>query len=68
MGSRKSICCSSHWTRGTNADIHGSQIPIHLAEMSPLAFRATFPGVAYQLGNVCCIQWLCVQSQANTLL
>jgi SHS family lactate transporter-like MFS transporter len=29
-----------------------SQIPIHLAEMSPPAFRATFPGVSYQVGNV----------------
>ena len=28
-------------------------IPIQLAEVSPPAFRATFPGVAYQLGNVC---------------
>ena len=28
------------------------QIPILLAEMSPPAFRATFPGVAYQLGNM----------------
>ena len=28
------------------------KIPIHLAEMSPPAYRATFPGVAYQLGNV----------------
>lgn len=28
------------------------QIPIYLAEMSPPAYRATFPGVAYQLGNV----------------
>ncbi|KAH9476232.1 Carboxylic acid transporter protein-like protein [Psilocybe cubensis] len=27
-------------------------IPIHLAEMSPPAFRATFPGLAYQLGNM----------------
>ncbi|KAG0708454.1 carboxylic acid transporter protein [Suillus ampliporus] len=27
-------------------------IPIHLAEMSPPAFRATFPGVVYQLGNM----------------
>ena len=27
-------------------------IPIQLAEVSPPAFRATFPGVAYQLGNV----------------
>ncbi|KAK7036163.1 MFS domain-containing protein [Favolaschia claudopus] len=26
-------------------------IPVHLAEMAPPAFRATFPGVAYQLGN-----------------
>ncbi|KAG9128377.1 hypothetical protein FRC07_000051 [Ceratobasidium sp. 392] len=26
-------------------------VPIFLAEMSPPAFRATFPGVAYQLGN-----------------
>ena len=29
-----------------------TQIPIQLAEISPPAFRATFPGVAYQLGNV----------------
>ena len=28
------------------------QIPIQLAEMSPPAFRAFFPGVAYQLGNM----------------
>ncbi|EGO19231.1 carboxylic acid transporter protein [Serpula lacrymans var. lacrymans S7.9] len=27
-------------------------IPIQLAEMSPPAFRAFFPGVAYQLGNM----------------
>ncbi|VDC07752.1 unnamed protein product [Peniophora sp. CBMAI 1063] len=27
-------------------------IPIQLAEVSPPAFRATFPGVAYQLGNM----------------
>ncbi|KAH9016908.1 MFS general substrate transporter [Lactarius pseudohatsudake] len=27
-------------------------IPIQLAEMSPPGFRATFPGVAYQLGNM----------------
>ncbi|KAG1785617.1 carboxylic acid transporter protein [Suillus plorans] len=27
-------------------------IPIQLAEMSPPAFRATFPGVVYQLGNM----------------
>lgn len=27
-------------------------IPIYLAEISPPAFRATFPGVAYQLGNM----------------
>lgn len=27
-------------------------IPIQLAEMSPPAFRASFPGVAYQLGNM----------------
>ncbi|KAJ7148214.1 hypothetical protein C8R46DRAFT_1199159 [Mycena filopes] len=26
-------------------------IPIHLTEMAPPAFRATFPVVAYQLGN-----------------
>ncbi|KAF8889142.1 carboxylic acid transporter protein [Gymnopilus junonius] len=26
-------------------------IPIQLSEMSPPAFRATFPGVAYQVGN-----------------
>jgi MFS transporter, SHS family, lactate transporter len=27
-------------------------VPIQLAEMSPPGFRATFPGVTYQLGNV----------------
>ncbi|OZJ05264.1 hypothetical protein BZG36_01971 [Bifiguratus adelaidae] len=27
-------------------------IPIHLAELSPPAFRAAFPGVSYQLGNM----------------
>lgn len=27
-------------------------IPIHLTEMAPPAFRATFPGVAYQIGNM----------------
>jgi len=27
-------------------------IPIQLAEMSPPAFRATFPGLVYQLGNM----------------
>lgn len=27
-------------------------IPIHLAEMSPPAFRATFPGLMYQMGNM----------------
>ncbi|KAK0452195.1 major facilitator superfamily domain-containing protein [Desarmillaria tabescens] len=27
-------------------------VPIQLSEMSPPAFRATFPGVAYQLGNM----------------
>lgn len=27
-------------------------VPIQLAELSPPAFRATFPGVAYQLGNM----------------
>ncbi|OSD07464.1 carboxylic acid transporter [Trametes coccinea BRFM310] len=32
-------------------------IPIQLAEISPPAFRATFPGVAYQLGNVSSLPW-----------
>jgi len=27
-------------------------IPVQLAEISPPAFRATFPGVAYQIGNM----------------
>jgi SHS family lactate transporter-like MFS transporter len=27
-------------------------IPVHLNEMSPVAVRAIFPGLAYQLGNV----------------
>ncbi|KZZ97433.1 carboxylic acid transport protein [Moelleriella libera RCEF 2490] len=27
-------------------------IPIHLNELSPVAFRSTFPGVTYQLGNM----------------
>ncbi|PHH61970.1 hypothetical protein CDD80_1396 [Ophiocordyceps camponoti-rufipedis] len=29
-----------------------SVIPIHLNELSPDAFRATFPGVTYQIGNM----------------
>lgn len=28
------------------------KIPVQLAEISPPAFRATFPGVAYQVGNM----------------
>lgn len=27
-------------------------IPIHLNELSPLAFRSSFPGVTYQIGNM----------------
>ena len=27
-------------------------VPILLSEISPPAFRSTFPGVAYQLGNM----------------
>ncbi|WFC95530.1 hypothetical protein MBRA1_002178 [Malassezia brasiliensis] len=27
-------------------------IPVYLSEISPAAFRATFPGLAYQLGNM----------------
>ncbi|KAG0029707.1 hypothetical protein BGZ81_003498 [Podila clonocystis] len=27
-------------------------IPVHLAELSPPGFRSTFPGLAYQLGNL----------------
>jgi len=27
-------------------------VPVHLNEMSPMAVRAIFPGLAYQLGNV----------------
>lgn len=27
-------------------------IPIHLNELSPPAFRSTFPGLTYQLGNM----------------
>jgi sugar phosphate permease len=27
-------------------------IPIHLNELSPMAFRSTFPGVTYQIGNM----------------
>ena len=43
---------SHHYsTNNANRDKR-MQIPIHLAEMSPPAYRATFPGVAYQLGNV----------------
>ncbi|KAJ7184789.1 hypothetical protein C8R46DRAFT_1343794 [Mycena filopes] len=35
-----------------NANRPPVQISIHLAEMAPPAFRATFPVVAYQLGNM----------------
>jgi MFS family permease len=34
-------------------------IPILLAEMSPPGFRATFPGVTYQLGNVSTYDLIC---------
>ncbi|ETS73130.1 hypothetical protein PFICI_15075 [Pestalotiopsis fici W106-1] len=27
-------------------------IPIHLNELSPLAYRSTFPGITYQIGNM----------------
>ncbi|ORY86952.1 MFS general substrate transporter [Protomyces lactucae-debilis] len=27
-------------------------VPIHLSELSPEAFRATFPGITYQIGNM----------------
>lgn len=27
-------------------------IPIHLNELSPVAFRSSFPGITYQLGNM----------------
>ncbi|BFZ60046.1 hypothetical protein YB2330_001068 [Saitoella coloradoensis] len=27
-------------------------VPVHLAELSPPAFRAAFPGITYQLGNM----------------
>ncbi|KAG8424759.1 hypothetical protein J3458_001525 [Metarhizium acridum] len=27
-------------------------VPIHLNELSPVAFRSTFPGVTYQIGNM----------------
>ncbi len=27
-------------------------VPVHLTELSPSAFRGTFPGLAYQLGNL----------------
>ena len=47
-------CCASisSLSYATLTAVHWTQIPIHLSEMSPPAFRATFPGVAYQLGNV----------------
>jgi SHS family lactate transporter-like MFS transporter len=28
-------------------------VPAHLSELSPPAVRATFPGFAYQVGNLC---------------
>ena len=31
------------------------QIPMQLVEFSPPVFRAMFPSVAYQLGNVCLV-------------
>ena len=29
-----------------------SVVPIHLSELSPPQFRATFPGITYQIGNM----------------
>jgi hypothetical protein len=52
MGSCELNCCLSAQTHYTMLILAALEIPIHLAEMSPPAFRATFPGVAYQLGNV----------------
>lgn len=39
---------------GVQQAIQGAMgvIPIYLAEISPPALRATFPGVAYQMGNI----------------
>ncbi|CEQ39468.1 SPOSA6832_01010, partial [Sporobolomyces salmonicolor] len=36
----------------TNTDDFRKQVPVYLAELSPVAFRAVWPGVAYQLGNM----------------
>ena len=36
--------------------------------MSPPAFRATFPGVAYQLGNVRCLTVLMLLNTIDKLL
>ena len=41
------LALTSHWLyRGLGV------IPVFLSEISPPAFRSTFPGVAYQLGNM----------------
>jgi hypothetical protein len=55
------ICCT--WC---STDVNNFQVPIQLSEISPPAFRATFPGVAYQVGNVCFFGWL-LHSHKNDL-
>lgn len=43
----KVLALTGHWLyRGLGV------IPVFLSEISPPAFRSTFPGVAYQLGNM----------------
>lgn len=46
------VVSSRHYCRRCFFDSNATQIPIYLAEISPPALRATFPGVAYQMGNV----------------
>ena len=47
-------CLDSHWC--ISAAIYGTGgwgiIPVHLNELSPTDVRGTFPGFAYQLGNL----------------
>jgi putative sialic acid transporter len=48
---RKQNARSQNQTRLTRVGAWGV-IPIHLNELSPPAFRSSFPGITYQLGNM----------------
>ncbi len=47
------ILCAGAFFMGFAVQGAWGVVPAHLNELSPAALRGTFPGVAYQLGNLC---------------